>query len=153
MPAPAARHPIHLSLTELRWNDADKTLEISHKFFLDDLEAAMRADGIRTPLYLGQAKETPAADSLLRVYLNRHRKLVLDACPVSPAWVGREADLEAMYLYEEVKLPAPPTTVQLQLTALLDLYDDQKAIVNWYVPGRSTRSALLTQRNRQVRWD
>ncbi|MEO5907159.1 MAG: DUF6702 family protein, partial [Saprospiraceae bacterium] len=53
-------HDIHISLSELRFNEETHSFEVSIKIFIDDLEKALKKDGA-TDLYIGTNQESDLA--------------------------------------------------------------------------------------------
>ena len=125
------RHDIHLILCELRFNEATASFEVSIKVFIDDLELAMAKDGVKG-LKIGTPSEDPLADEHITAYLNKHFYIDIDGARLKANFLGKEftEDLIAIWCY--VEFPAPPAAKKCLLSnnILLDLYDDQRNIMD-----------------------
>ena len=146
------RHDIHLSLCELRFNESTASFEVSIKIFIDDLELAMSKNGVKG-LKIGTPAEDPLSDEHIAAYLNKHFYIDIDGARLKANFLGKEftEDLIAVWCY--VEFPAPPAAKKCLLSnsILLDLYDDQRNIMDIRMnskhkdytilePGRSTWS-------------
>jgi hypothetical protein len=61
-------HPLHVSVTEINHNAADKTLEISCKLFTDDFEKVL-SQNYKTKVDLINPPDRPAMDKLVSATL------------------------------------------------------------------------------------
>lgn len=129
-PVNTGLHDFHLSKAEIHFNAESQSLEISLHLFIDDLELAIRNQGMANP-YISTSKETANADSLISVYLNQHFKIEVDGKLVNLHFLGKENsdDLLAIWCYLEGEQIADPRTIKLQNRLLVELFDDQKNIV------------------------
>ena len=89
--APAIRHPLHVSVTEINHNAADKTLEVSCKIFTDDFERIL-AKNYKTKVDLGKEEMKAAMDSLVKKYILSHLSLRADNKPVNYSYLGFEIE-------------------------------------------------------------
>jgi len=141
--APAARHPTHSTLLELRLNPQKQQVELALKVFADDLEKAL-SQGQPKAVNLREVRALPLAE----LYLHQHLKLSLPAAPRRPRlpldvqFLGMQAEKDAYWLYAKVLLPHPTTELLLRQATLLDLFPDQMNIVNAEGNGKKV-SALL----------
>lgn len=119
-------HPFFVSVTEINQNGAEKSLEISCKFFADDFEQTIEA-ATHTPLDIGAAKDKAAFDKAIPDYINKHLQLIADGKPVALGYVGYEKEKESVYCYFEVA--NFPTLKQLDAVNSL-LHDFKKEQIN-----------------------
>jgi hypothetical protein len=122
-----ATHPLHTTLTQVAYRDADRTLELTVRAYADDFRAALKAD---------------VTDSSAAAYL-RSTVTVFDpsgrALPV--AWCGLRRVGDAFLFCLRASAPQGPNGLRVQVTILFDRYSDQINIVQASVGGR--RTALL----------
>ncbi|MGF1532899.1 MAG: DUF6702 family protein [Bernardetiaceae bacterium] len=122
-------HPIHIGLMQIDFNKKAASLEITQKVFIDDLEAALE-DLHQTRLHLGTARENPNADALIEAYIRRHLRLnTPDGRSLSYAFLGKETDMEYVWIYLEVSQIGRFTGLTVQNTILMDWFDDQSHII------------------------
>ncbi len=130
-------HDLHLSKTILHYNAGKQSFEISIHIFIDDLENAILLDG-SSPLYLETSKETENAEEKLIAYIQRSFQLFIDGKSVNLNFIGREpsTDVLAIWCYFEVSdVQEEPGEFWVENKLLLDLFEDQKNLMNITGPG------------------
>ncbi|WP_375417125.1 DUF6702 family protein [uncultured Hymenobacter sp.] len=150
LPLLALAHAYHASIAELRYNPAQKQVEISLKVFTDDFERAL-SQGQPTPVHLDQQ---PRAGALAAAYLQRSLRVGTrpgESLPLQ--FVGMQHEADAYWLYARVALPPsatakPLTRLHLRQGLLLDLFPDQMNIVNLEARGRK-QSVLFRAGNEE----
>jgi hypothetical protein len=142
-----ARHDFHTSLTEMRVNAKDKTVEVTVRMFTDDLEAALTRANANQRVRL-EAKDKN--DPLIDRYLKQHFVL-LNAKGQRRAYqfLGKDFEADATWLYLEVPLAEPLPGTKLQNNVLFDLFDDQTNLVNVFYGGDEKRSFLFNQKSKE----
>jgi hypothetical protein len=143
--AGAGAHPIHLSLTTIDCNARSKSLEITHRFFVDDFEKEVEA-WADAKLRLGTPQEHAQADSLLRAYLALHFSLRLNDKPAAGVFVGKEVEAEHIWIYVEVPDVKKLRKAEVRHTSLLGRFDDQRNLVNFSCEGEKKAVILDAQR-------
>ena len=125
----ASLHPVHVSVSEVHYNRQTQSLEIMHKVFIDDFENALEKY-YNGNLGLGTEKEASEADALIEAYLQKHFAIWVDGKPLAPGYLGREADLEAVWIYQEITGVDKAEAFKITNTLLFDLFDDQRNILH-----------------------
>ena len=125
-------HDVHISLCELRFNEQSSSFEVAIKIFIDDLELAMRKEGVAN-LYIGTPNEKENAGDAIASYLNHHFSIEIDGHKLAPVFIGKEVtdDQLAVWCYVEYKkdLSGADKCV-LTNRILFDLYADQRNIMD-----------------------
>jgi len=131
-------HPIHLTLSEVVYDEKTKAMQVTHKIFMDDLEAhieeSLKAKGKEVNLKLGTPHEHPEADRYLSEYLATHFKLLINGKTYKANFLGKEYEDVACWLYVEIPNVPKPKSIDLTDSFLMDLYDDQSNLVNFTFP-------------------
>lgn len=125
-------HDIHISLTELKFNETSSSFQVSIKIFIDDLELALSKEGT-SGLFIGTPQETDGADAFIEGYLDKHFKIDLDGEPLELVFQGKEVseDLQAIWCYVEFETqPFRGKKCTLSNDILFSLYDDQRNIMD-----------------------
>gem|GEM_PF-327342 len=134
-------HDFHVSLTEVRHNPKEQTLEVSVRLFTDDLDKAIvLSTGQSTGLFAGS--ETPATEGLISAYLSRNIGIEVDGKPLKLQFLGKELQTDAVWCYLEVKEVRNASRIKVRNASLLEVFPDQTNMVNVHV-GSQTRSVLL----------
>lgn len=138
-------HPIHVSVTELTYDEKEKQLEITMRVFTDDLEQAVRKSTGIADLDIIDS-ETAKVDELMRSYLKDHFSVSLDNRQQILSYLGHEHDGDAMVFYIEVAKVKRWTSVSIKNDVLMEVFADQSNLINCYV-GETVKSLRLTKDN------
>ncbi|MDH3652227.1 MAG: hypothetical protein OEQ53_21240 [Saprospiraceae bacterium] len=132
----AVFHDLHLSKTLLHYNAQRHSLEVSVHIFTDDLENAIALTRT-SPLHLETSQEVEDADLHITQYIKDRFVILVDSQHAELKFVGREPsnDLLAIWCYFETMDITPPDELIIENKLLLDLFDDQKNLMNITGPG------------------
>lgn len=122
-------HPLHMSVSELVLNPKSGSIEISHRIFLDDLEAALQ-ERYGKPIDLMKPSDQPLAQKLVGDYLQQHFRLQLNGKAVQPRYLGFEVEEEAIWAYMEVPKVGKVSSINVQNTLFFKRFADQVNLVN-----------------------
>ena len=141
-PSPNADvHPFYVSVTEINQNAAEKSLEISVKFFADDFEHTLEK-AYKAQLDITSDKDKASFDKFVPDYIAKHFALAVDGKPAKLNYVGYEKEKESVYCYFEVT--NTPTAKRLDITSnlLYELTQEQINIMHITVNGKRQSSKL-----------
>ncbi len=135
---PAQAHKFYASLAQVE-HTADNRLEVSLRFFPDDLEAALRkatgrAIGVENTKEFGEAFE-PWLNSVFSLRAGRQASAFKS--------VGVEVKVGAVWVHVEAPWSEPLDRSSMKNAILLDLFPDQKNTVN-FVEGKKRSSILFS---------
>ena len=68
-------HPVHVSVTEIEYSEKNKSLQITSRIFIDDLELSIQKKLNQESLDLLEPKNGLTTNQLVSAYLNEHFKL------------------------------------------------------------------------------
>lgn len=138
-------HPLHVSVTEIQYNETDKALEIMMRVFMDDLELTMKKHYSDPNLdILNPTKKS--LDEMMAEYLNEHFVVGLDNKKQKPVYLGHEREGEAFVFFIEISKVRRWNNIAVMNNILMELYDDQSNLVHVTVAGK-VKSLRLTKRN------
>lgn len=134
-------HKIHVSVTQIEFNQPKQAVEIVIRVFTDDLEHALSQRAGRAvkipPEKAGQDRQ---AGALVMAYLRDSFVLKNKlGRPVKLAWAGIEGQpalMDMLWLYLEGRLPGGLEGAQLRNRIFCELFDDQVNIVNAKYQGK-----------------
>ena len=134
-------HPFYVSVTEINQNAAEKSLEISSKFFADDFEQTLEKI-YKTQLDISAAKDKASFDKFIPDYFAKHFALAVDGKPAKLNYVGYEKEKESVYCYFE--LTNTPGVKRLDITSnlLYEFTQEQINIMHITVNGKRQSSKL-----------
>ncbi|WP_373520073.1 DUF6702 family protein [Aquiflexum sp.] len=124
-------HPFYISLTEIRYNPTQKSLEIAQKIFWDDLEVAL-AEVYKTKVDFLNTNSREALEDMVKSYLLEKNEIMVNGQKFSLYYLGFEIEEEAVWFYlEALKVPIPQV-VQIRNEVLIEHFEGQQNIVNFY---------------------
>lgn len=131
-------HDIHVSKCEIQLNEETSSLEVATQIYLDDLQSILSKHGADN-LHLCTNRESKDADTFLKAYLEQKLQISADGKSLAHHFVGKEPseDQIAVWCYIELKVPAGFESLKVKYDVLMDLYDDQKNIVNIKARGKN----------------
>jgi hypothetical protein len=138
-------HPIHISVTEIEFDEKDKALEIMMRVFIDDMELTMREKLNQPELDILEPKNGQTIDQMVSTYLKDHFRITLDNKPQKVNYLGHERDGEAFVFYIEVSNVKKWKTIQVFNNIITETHEDQSNLV--HVTARGTVRSLRLTRN------
>jgi hypothetical protein len=134
-------HPIHVTMSEVVYDEKNKSLQMTHKIFIDDLETHLEMDlkakGQDVQLRLNTPREHPQVDLYLSQYVATHFRLLINGKQVKAQFLGKEYEDFAAWIYVEGQNVPKPKSLDLTDSFLIDLYEDQSNLVNFELPGKT----------------
>jgi hypothetical protein len=130
----AVFHPIHVSTTNISYNNQDGKLEVICTIFTDDFEAAL-VKQYHAKTDLNRADMHKAMDELVKKYVTANLQIKTGAAPLTLNYIGFEINKEATDIYfESDKIPAVKK-VNVDVSLLHNQFEDQINIVHITVGG------------------
>lgn len=138
-------HKYYLSLTEIEYNQKNKSLEIITNVFIDDIELELnkvyKVDlKLNTPL---QYKET---NKVFSDYFSKKILLNVDGKECELNYLGIEFEADLVYIYHEVKNITDPKKFECTNKILIQEFEDQQNVVKVKID-KTRRSDILTKEN------
>jgi hypothetical protein len=135
-------HPMHISVTEIVYDEREKEVEIICRIFLDDLETALRTQLKNPEWELLNAAGKVAVREPVEAYALAHLKIALDNKPLKLVVLGTEKEDDALLVYVQATDIKRWKTIDVSATILHELFDDQSNLVH-ITQGSTVRSLRL----------
>ncbi|MGQ0713059.1 MAG: DUF6702 family protein [Gemmatimonadaceae bacterium] len=134
-------HPVHVTLTEVAYVAANRSVVLSIRTFADDLTAAARKHAGLTA-----APDDAVTDSAAFAYARANLSVKSERGQAIPLrWCGSRREGDLLWLCMRAIDVADPRRAQMRNTLLFDLFDDQVNIVQRIDRGR--RHTLVFTKN------
>lgn len=117
-------HPFHVSIVTFKLNPKSNMIEITMKFFADDLENAIRIKN-SPKIRLGAKNDSAKTDTLIVHYLQKHIQLTMDGQKKTMQWVGKEIENDIAWCYLEIKEVTGFSSAWIKNSILISEFDDQ----------------------------
>lgn len=142
----AALHPIHLSVTEIYTLEKTQELAFSITFFLDDFGSAAGYDKYAEDINSGKM----TVDDLIMNHLKQHLIIKVNDQPLAYEMISKETNFPSVTCQMRFKnVPKDLKSLEVKNTLLLDLFDDQKNMVNIRIPGEKEGTMLLNRKKKK----
>ena len=134
-------HPFHVSVTEIQHNGTEKTLQISCKFFTDDLEVALEK-AASTAVDITSETEKDSLDVYIPDYVGKHLRISVGGKGILLNYIGYEVDKESVFCYFEVTNMAAVNSMDITNNLLYEFTHEQINIMHVTVNGKRQSSKL-----------
>lgn len=135
-------HKYYLSVTDLEYNEEQKTIQIISRLFYDDLEAVLQTRYDET-LKVAPAENQEILDKYLTKYLNQKMQVVVNGTPQKLEFLGKEYEDDYVVCYIEILEIEEIRSVAIRSTVFMDLFPEQKNMVHTQILGK--KKSLLLQ--------
>ena len=140
-------HKYYLSVSNVKYNEKAGALQITSRFFIDDLEDVLsaRADD---EIILTEEGSLNKYKSLLGNYFQSRLRTKVDGQLIKSSYLGAEVENDQLVLYIEIPVTKEPNEIEMRFTALMELFEEQKNMVHFNLKGK--RKTLLMDLNKKI---
>jgi len=125
----AEAHKFYMSITQMNYNEKTASLEISIKFFTDDLEQAVEHEK-NIALRLGTSLQNKNAEQLLMDYLS-NKFILKQEVEMPQEFLGAETEYDYTYCYIEIKNFDKDKDFSVLHKALMEIFPEQLNKLNY----------------------
>lgn len=122
-------HPFFVSVIDIKHNAKDKTIEISTKIFVDDLEAILKKNNNKT-FDLSNTTLKSETNAVVAKYLQSKLQLTINGKPQTIKYIGYEIQKESVWIYAEVEDVTTLKKLSINCSLLYDYQEKQMNIFN-----------------------
>lgn len=130
----SARHPFYLSVTAIKHNVKDKSLNITCKLFTNDFEEALRKL-YKKKIDLIHGANRQEQEQYIQLYMQHHLRLKVNGKALTYTLIGYEQEAEAVWCYLEATKTDKIKILQVENTILYDFIKEQVNICQVEVKG------------------
>jgi hypothetical protein len=123
-------HPVHVSVTEINYNEKNKSLEVTSRIFIDDLELSIQKKLNQETLDILKPQNGMTTDQMVSSYLAEHLKVKLDGKPVKMKFLAHEIEDVAIICYLEIEGVKKVKTLEVTNTVIQETHADQSNLVH-----------------------
>ena len=123
------KHPIHVSVCDIKHNEEKNWMEITIKIFADDFEDLLfEQSEIQT--LLGSNEEHIKTNDLIVDYLSRTLSFSIDGKKVAYSFVGKEVEELAVWCYLYIPEVTDMKSFTITNRVMMDWFKDQTNVVH-----------------------
>ena len=140
-----APHKHYISLTQIEYSESDKALQITMRFFIDDLE---KAAGSRfdKDLALATQEELKNSDVYIERYLESKFKLWVNKTEKSSKYLGKKYENDQVFFFLEIEDVQDIQMIEVQNSILMEVYEEQQNYVKLRI-GEVDKTFILVKAN------
>lgn len=143
-------HPVHVSVTEVNYNEKDKALQIVSRIFIDDLELSVRRQLNQESLDILSPKNGMTTDKMVSEYLMKHLMMKIDGKPVKINYLAHEIEDAAMICYLEVENVKKLKTLEITMDVIQEIHADQSNLVHITYKGPVKSYRLIKEKPSEI---
>lgn len=123
-------HPVHVSVTEIEYSEKNKSLQITSRIFIDDLELSIQKQLKQESLDILQPKNGMTTDQMVSAYLRDHLKIKLDGKPAKINYIAHEIEDAAIICYLEIENVKKLKSLEVTDDVIQEIHADQSNLVH-----------------------
>jgi len=134
-------HPFYLSVTDLKYNDKRKAMEVSCKLFTNDFESTLKKLNNKA-VDLLHPKDKKETETLVAEYINKHLLININGKKRTLHFIGYEKEEDAVLVYLEIEKCETPKQLLVNTSLLYDYLKEEINIVRLDVHDNSKSSKV-----------
>ncbi|MDA0193782.1 MAG: hypothetical protein O2951_01830 [Bacteroidetes bacterium] len=123
-------HPFHVSISEMAYNQEKKTIEISVRMFLDDLELTL-AEKHAESINVLDPNQKPKLDKWVEDYLEENLKIWVNDYQTEYDYLGSEIEGLALWTFIEISNVDQLRLIGIENNIMLEKFEDQIQLVHF----------------------
>jgi hypothetical protein len=139
--APGA-HPFYLSVTDMKYNGKNKTIEVACKLFTNDLETALKKLNNQS-VDLIHPKDKKETEKILFGYISKRLSITLNGKNRNLKFIGYEKEDDVIWAFMEIEKCELPKQIVISNSLLYDFLKEQSNIVHFEVNGNKQSSRVV----------
>ena len=139
-------HRFYVSITQIDYNLKKKQIQISTRFFIDDVEKALE-NKYNEKIYIDTKTITDAQIQLLKNYMINNYNLIINGKNQTINYLGFEIENDILIVYLTVNNIKKINTFNIKINALFEILSNQQHIVHTHILDKKC-SLLLTEDNK-----
>lgn len=137
-------HPYFVSVCEMKYEPKTKSLNVSLRLFVDDLEKSLEDLGVDN-LNLGEKTEREDADLTLKKYIEQELLVEIDQKRVVLNFLGKEVENDLCFIFLEAGHIEPFEKIKISNRVLFQSFPTQTNLV--HCTNQEQTKSLLLSRN------
>jgi Domain of unknown function (DUF6702) len=138
-------HKYYISLTQIDYNPQEKSLHITIRLFIDDIEKSLNTN-FKKDFKLDTPKELEKTNDFIAFYLNTHFNIKVNDTLRDYSFLGKEYENDVIYLYVEIDSISNIKSVGIQNRILISEFETQQNIIKLNINNQK-KTMILNKSN------
>jgi hypothetical protein len=138
-------HKHYISLTQIDYSEQDKALQITMRFFIDDLEKAV-GNRYGAELKLATDDEIDEANALISRYIDKKFKVTVNDELRTHSYLGKQYENDEVFFFLEIEGIEQIESIGIENGMLIEVYEEQQNFVKISI-GEIKKTFILIKAN------
>lgn len=138
-------HPHYVGITEIEYVASKNELQIACKWYIDDLEDALKAYGGKK-VDISEIVSSVCDDSTVQSYIRTHLKLIVGHKNAELQCVGAELEKGSVWVYWKVNDVLPYDSLSIYNNLFCEVHSDQIHIIHYKVASRKETQKVFCRK-------
>ncbi len=142
-------HKHYISLTKVEFIKEKKVVQVTMKFFVDDIEVALenRHD---QPMELATKDENKMADKYLEGYIRQKFKVWINEEEKTYAIIGKEYENNEVFFFLELENISDIKTIEIQNSMLFEEFEEQQNYIKLNIENVRKTFILIKANDKEI---
>jgi len=118
-------HKYYISLTKIDFIGTKKTVQITMRFFIDDIENTLQSR-YNTKLELATKDENKKTNFFIEKYISQKFKITINEEEKTHKYLGKEYDNDVVFFYLEINDIDKIDIIEVQNNMLMETFEEQE---------------------------
>ena len=136
-------HKYYISSTKIEYKKESKTIQITMRFFIDDLQESINSTYSKN-IELALPNEPEEIDSLIINYVSKKLEVTINSNKKAYSFLGKEYNNDEIYIYLEIENVEFIKAIEIKNSMLMEIFPEQQNIIKLYI-NNAKKTFLLTK--------
>ena len=142
-------HKYYISLTKIDFISAEKSVQVTMRFFIDDIEKTLE-QRYETDLNLATLQENKNADILLERYIQSKFNISIDGTVEPLHYLGKEYKNDIVFFYIELTNIGSINSITVKNSMLHEEFPEQENFINLNINGIKKSTVLRRLNDKEM---
>ena len=140
-------HKYYLSSTKIEYKKESKTIQITMRFFIDDLQETINRT-YNKKFELALPNEPEEIDSLINNYISKKLDVIINTNKKAHSFLVKEYNNDEIYLYLEIENVEYINSIEIKNNTLMEIFPEQQNIIKLYINDLKKTFLLTKQKDK-----
>ena len=142
-------HKYYISLTKIDYVKENKTVQITMRFFIDDIEKTLN-DRFQKSFELATKNELKKTDNYIALYINQKFYIKINDQEQSYDYLGKEYENDVVYFYLEIVDIKDISTIEVQNKMLFEEFEEQQNFIKLNINNQHKTFILIKDNDKDL---
>ena len=142
-------HKYYISSTKIEYKKESKTIQITMRFFIDDLQETINRTYSES-VELALPNETAKIDSFISNYISKKLEVIINSNKKTYSFLGKEYNNDEIYIYLEIENVEFINKIEVKNSMLMEIFPEQQNIIKLYLNDAKKTFLLTKQKDKDL---